>query len=125
MESCPSDALVSNETNTLLTTSTGALIDLESIATVHRGCIEGANFVVAEPREKGHCLLIHCHGFRPEGTPPFAEMDDLFWLRLVQQGWTVAVTSYRRSGLIVGDAIRDVFNLHNWVCKEVGIPAFR
>ena len=31
-------------------------------------------------------------------------------------GWTVAVTSYRRAGLIVADAIRDVFNLRNYVC---------
>eukprot|EP01117_Protostelium_nocturnum_P003796 TRINITY_DN15058_c0_g1_i1.p1 TRINITY_DN15058_c0_g1~~TRINITY_DN15058_c0_g1_i1.p1 ORF type:complete len:385 (+),score=115.54 TRINITY_DN15058_c0_g1_i1:118-1272(+) len=96
---------------------------LEEIATVHRGTIEGANFCVGVPKEGDtSCLLIHCHGFRPEGM--HAELDDTFWLRLIQQGWTVAITSYRRPGLIVADAIRDVLNLRNWVCCEVGIPAW-
>lgn len=79
--------------------SNGSLMDIEQIATIHRGTIEGANFTVAVPKDtQSHCLLIHCHGFRPEGM--FAEVDDLFWARLVQNGWTVAVTSYRRPGLI-------------------------
>ena len=99
---------------------------LEDIATMHRGVIDGAVFCVAVPKvvDSSSCLLIYCHGFRPEGTPAFAEIDDVFWLRLVQQGWTVAATSYRRSGLIVADAIRDVFNLRNWVCREVAVPAW-
>ncbi len=46
------------------------------------------------------------------------------WVTTVSQGWTVAATSYRRSGLIVADAIRDVFNLRNWVCSEVGVPVW-
>jgi hypothetical protein len=98
---------------------------LEDIATVHRGAIDDAVFCVAVPKESdSSCLLIYCHGFRPEGTPLFANIDDPFWLRLVQQGWTVAATSYRRSGLVVADAIRDVFNLRNWVCIEVGVPVW-
>ena len=89
---------------------------LDEIAKVHRGVIDGAHFCVASPLSgENNCLLIHCHGFRPENTEPFAEIDDSFWLRLVQQGWTVGVTSYRRNGIVVQDAIRDVLNLRNWV----------
>lgn len=100
-------------------------LDLESIATIHRGSIDGAVFCCAVPKESdASCLLIYCHGFRPEGTPLFAEIDDPFWIRLVSQGWTVAATSYRKSGLIVADAIKDVFNLRNWVCCNVGIPVW-
>lgn len=96
---------------------------LEDIATLHRGVINGALFCVAVPNEGARdCLLIHAHGFRPEGQPQYAEVEDRFWHRLVQQGWTVAVTSYRRNGLIVADAIRDLFALRNWVCTELGIP---
>ncbi len=59
---------------------------LEDVATVHRGSIDGAVFCVAVPKAAdSSCLLIYCHGFRPEGTPLFAEIDDPFWLRLVQQ----------------------------------------
>ncbi len=77
-----------------LSTSTGSLITLDDVAVVHRGVIDGATFAVAVPRDvterNGQCLLIHAHGFRPVGTPPFAEVDDPFWVRLVQMGWVVA-----------------------------------
>lgn len=92
---------------------------------MYRGVIDGATYCVAVPKEgDSQCLLIHCHGFRPDGTPLYADIDDSFWIRLIQQQWTVAVTSYRRSGLIVADAIRDVFNLRNWISLEIGIPAW-
>lgn len=32
------------------------------------------------------------------------------------------MTSYRRSGLIVADAIKDLNNLRNHVCNEFGYP---
>jgi hypothetical protein len=76
------------------------------------------------PRQEpwNSCLLIHAHGFRPEGGPLVSEIDDTFWFRLVQQGWAVGVTSYRRTGLIVADAIKDINNLRGHVCNEFGYP---
>jgi hypothetical protein len=76
------------ETTSLsLTTSTGSTLQLEDIATVHRGVIEGAVFTVAVPKTdeavRAQCCLIYCHGFRPENTPAFAEIDDLFWCVVV------------------------------------------
>lgn len=40
----------------------------------------------------------------------------------MRQGWIVAMTSYRREGLIVSDAIKDVNNLRNFICNERGYP---
>jgi hypothetical protein len=63
------------------------VVALQDIATVHQGVLDGAHFSVAVPFNGDcQCLLIHCHGFRPDGTEQFATIDDPFWLRLVQQG---------------------------------------
>jgi len=43
-------------------------------------------------------------------------------LTVVPIGWAVGVTSYRRTGLIVADAIKDLNNLRNHVCNEFGYP---
>jgi len=40
----------------------------------------------------------------------------------MKQGWIVAMTSYRREGLIVADAMKDVNNLRNFICNEQGYP---
>lgn len=84
----------------------------EDVATIHRGVIDGAVFVVGVPKatEDGpawnQCLLLHAHGFRAADAPLVADLDDKFWLRLIQLGWAVGVTSYRRSGKIVQEAVK-------------------
>ena len=40
----------------------------------------------------------------------------------MKQGWIVAMSSYRREGLIVADAIKDVNNLRNLICNQRGYP---
>jgi len=134
-----------------LATEDDEVIDFEAIATLHLGVVEGAVFALAMPRlvPWNSCLLIYAHGFRAPETPLHAEVDDPFWWRLVKQGspspfarssflkmlllsysaellsgWAVGVTSYRRSGIVVGDAIRDINNFRNYVCNEFAPPYF-
>lgn len=54
-------------------------------------------------------------------------MADLFpehaaYKTLLNEGWIVAKTSYRRNGVIVGDAIRDLDNLRAEIVRRVGKP---
>ena len=76
------------ETQSTLAMSSGEAIDLEAVARVSRGVLDGAVFALAMPRheEWNGCLLLHAHGFRPHGMGLVAEVDDPFWWRLVQQG---------------------------------------
>lgn len=62
---------------------------------------------------------------RPEGTGLQADLElanNVAFSRLISEGWIVAMTSYRREGLIVCDAMKDVNNLRNFICNEYGFP---
>lgn len=52
------------------------------------------------PRQEewNSCLLLHAHGFRPEGTELVAEIDDPFWWRLVQQGMNQSLAYPNKAG---------------------------
>jgi hypothetical protein len=41
---------------------------------------------------------------------------------LLEAGWTLATTGYRRRGIIVGDAIEDLRNLRDHIANEVDAP---
>jgi hypothetical protein len=89
--------------------------------------IDGAQCTVLSPAGSwNQCLILFCHGHRPEGTPLTADPDELLadahFHRLLQAGWVVGMTSYRRNGRIIRDAMKDVMNLRNYVCTEIGVP---
>jgi hypothetical protein len=95
-------------------------------------------------------VLLHCHGCRPVGIPLVADLDvkdglyaeliqvmafcfDLILVCVpsfhcglvvcrVQAGWVVGMSSYRREGLIVRDAMSDVDNLREFVVRQFGAP---
>jgi len=97
----------------------------------------GALFVLVLPsswefntkRTSPYTLLILAHGYRGQGLPLSADLDQshhtlkfAYVRQLVQQGWVVASTSYRRNGWIIADAIEDVDLLRCLVEERYGLP---
>lgn len=98
-----------------------------SAAEWERGTIEGAHFTLARPSPpvpwSGNLLLI-AHGYRPESAPLVADLNlqHAAYRTLVEEGWMVAKTSYRRNGVIVADAIIDLDALRDHVVQRYGSP---
>ena len=92
-----------------------------------RGEIDGAHYAIA--RELGvdwnRSLLLIAHGYRPESAPLVADLfpDQVAYATLLNEGWILAKTSYRRNGIIVADAITDLDNLHELITEDFGPPA--
>src|SRR5689334_16502622 len=53
-----------------------------------------------------------------------ADLDlyDEMYLTLIRSGWIVAMSSYRRQGKIVKDAMLDTCNLRDYIAKKYGEP---
>ncbi|MCW1916800.1 SAM-dependent chlorinase/fluorinase [Luteolibacter sp. GHJ8] len=91
---------------------------------VSRGEIEGAKYMIATPEKWEGKLVLIAHGYRPEGGELDGDFDakDEFATGLLEKGWAIAATSYRRNGWIVEDAITDLKNLRAQVVKQYGEP---
>ena len=91
-------------------------------AEVTRGEIEGAKYMVATPEKWAGKLVLVAHGYRREGQPLDGDFDvkNRFTGGLIEKGWTIAGTSYRRNGWIVEDAILDLKALRDHVAKQYG-----
>lgn len=91
---------------------------------VTRGEIEGAKYMIATPEKWEGKLVLIAHGYRPEGGELDGDFDakDEFATGLMEKGWAIAATSYRRNGWIVEDAITDLKNLRAEVVKQHGEP---
>jgi pimeloyl-ACP methyl ester carboxylesterase len=90
--------------------------------TIETGEIAGAKFTVAVPRAWNHRLLLLAHGLRDADRPLVADLfpDHLAYRTLLEEGWIVAKTSYRRNGLIVADAIADLDSLRTHIEQKFG-----
>ncbi len=91
-------------------------------AAVERGDIDGAKFMIATPEKWQGKLILVAHGYHPEGGELEADFDENFGYRkeLIEQGWCVAQTSYRRNGWIIEDAIEDLKALREHVAERYG-----
>ena len=91
-------------------------------AEVTRGEIEGAKYMIATPEKWEGKLVLVAHGYRPEGQPLDGDFEvaNRFGEGLLEKGWALAGTSYRRNGWIVEDAILDLKALRDLVVKEHG-----
>lgn len=89
---------------------------------VSRGEIGGAKFTIATPDEWQGMLVLIAHGYRPENAELGADLEvmDDFTAPLLKQGWAVAITSYRRNGWIVEDAILDLKALRDHIVEKHG-----
>lgn len=88
------------------------------------GEIGGAKFKIAVPAPWNRGVLLLAHGLRSEDRPLVADLapDHLAYKTLIEEGWIVAKTSYRRNGLIVGDAIADLDALREHIAERFGAP---
>lgn len=84
----------------------------------------GAAYAVAVPENWSGRLLLLAHGLRDEAEPLHAHLFPERGLTraLLADGWIVALTSYRRNGVIVRDAIIDLENLRAHVARTHGRP---
>ncbi len=92
---------------------------------VDTGQIGTAKFAIANPPGAwNHDLLLLAHGYRPDSAPLVADLhpERPSNTALLDEGWMVATTSYRRNGLIVGDAIADLDALRAYIANAYGDP---
>ena len=92
--------------------------------TLERGTIEGAAFEIAVPAKWNRHVLLIAHGYVPDDRPlivDFAPRQSAY-RALIDEGWIVAKTSYRRNGMIVADAIADIHSLRQQIEKQHGKP---
>jgi pimeloyl-ACP methyl ester carboxylesterase len=106
-------------------TPTSAAVAARPAAPVlEQGEIDGAKFTIARPAKWNHRLLLLAHGLRAESAPLVADLfpEHFAYKTLLDEGWIVAKTSYRRNGLIVADAITDLDALRAYVARTDGEP---
>jgi len=86
------------------------------------GIIEGAPYRIAVPDQPNGNLLLHAHGYRPEDSPLRAELDLMNTAdgKLVANGWIVAISAFRRNGMIIRDAMEDLVRLRDHVEEVYG-----
>ncbi len=89
-----------------------------------QGEIAGARYAIARPVNWNGRLLLIAHGQRPESAPLSADLLPLrpAYQALFDQGWMIALTSYRRNGMIIADAVADVDALRNYIEQTYGRP---
>lgn len=90
--------------------------------TVETGTPSGAKCRLVIPAEWNGRLLIIAHGYIPAGRPLYAGFDpgDPVYRSLLDAGWIVAATSYRRNGFLFREAAADVEELRALVAKSQG-----
>ncbi len=91
----------------------------------HTGVLQGAKYLIVAPESWSGKLLMVAHGYVPEQmdlSPDFSPEKEIYQ-ELVNKGWMVAGTSYRRNGIIIKDAIKDLENLHDHISESFGKPS--
>jgi len=89
---------------------------------IDHGKIQGARYRLAKPKNWRKKILLVAPGWRPPDAPLVAELrtSDPFEFSLLEGGWLVATTSYRRTGMIIEDGIADLQNLVGRIEKYYG-----
>jgi pimeloyl-ACP methyl ester carboxylesterase len=98
------------------------LVSCLHAAEITTGEINGAKYMIAAPEEWQGKLIVIAHGYRAEDQPLKAdfEIDKRFATPLLDKGWAIASTSYRRNGWIIEDAILDLKALRDHVSAAKG-----
>ena len=87
---------------------------------IDSGSVEGAKYQIAiSPRHNGK-LLLYAHGYRPKEQPLTANLSITTEVNaaLLKTGWMLAITSYRRNGWIIDDAMADLDNLYKIIASK-------
>jgi hypothetical protein len=95
-----------------------------NVFAVETGEIAGAAFSLALPSRWNRCLLLLAPGARPSDRQPAAEVvtDQPARRTLLEAGWIIAATRYRRGGLIIAEALADVDALRAHIAERFGTP---
>ena len=90
--------------------------------TVIKDSLNGSKIQIVVPQEWNKNILIIAHGYNPENYPLSADFspENSFLKKLIQNGWIIASTSYRRNGMIIKDAVEDIGFLRDFICTEYG-----
>lgn len=87
------------------------------------GDIGGAPYAIWRPAEANAMLLLRAPGYRPLDAPrsiAWEAADDPVYAALIEDGWTVAMTRYRRNGWVVEDGMADVAALIEYANERYG-----
>jgi pimeloyl-ACP methyl ester carboxylesterase len=92
--------------------------------TIERGEIDGAKFAIARPANWNRRVLLLAHGLVEDPAPLVAELspEHAEIKALLDEGWIVATTSFRRNGVIIADAIADLDALRLHLVNTFGSP---
>ena len=109
----------------LLALGPAATARADDVVKVEVGQILGARFAIANPPGPWNKrVLLLAHGYRPESAPLIADLhpERGSVKAVLDEGWIVATTSYRRNGLVIGDAIADLDALRAYIANAYGVP---
>jgi pimeloyl-ACP methyl ester carboxylesterase len=90
----------------------------------YRGELGQSKILIAEPANYNKKTLILAHGLRTGAMPVTAEFNlrEPFIKQLLDEGWLIASTSYRRNGFIIDEAIQDLLQLRDFSIEKYGRP---
>jgi pimeloyl-ACP methyl ester carboxylesterase len=91
---------------------------------VQQGDLGGAQYRWLKPRQWNRRVLIIAHDFQKISSPVDADFspEDPVYHALLDEGWVVAKTSYRRNGVILTDAMTDIDALRAEIVQQYGVP---
>jgi len=90
----------------------------------YQGELNGSKIFIAIPENWNKCLLILAHG-GTEGRLSLSgdfDHEKKLYKTLLNEGWMIASTSYRKTGAIFYEAIEDIGYLREHVIKTYGQP---
>jgi len=77
--------------------------------------------MIIKPEKWNSKILVIAHGLRLESSPIRVNIAiDQFTQELIDAGWMIAKTSYRKNGMIVRDAIEDLQFLNEYIEEKYG-----
>ncbi|MGJ3241438.1 MAG: SAM hydroxide adenosyltransferase [Opitutales bacterium] len=92
--------------------------------TIHEETLGESRITVAEPDDWNGGLVLFNHGHIPAHKPLTAYLPAARepFAHLLAEGWLVAASSYRRNGVIIGEAMEDVAVLRDHLAETYGEP---
>jgi hypothetical protein len=87
---------------------------------VHEGKLGDSLIRIAKPDRWTGDVLLLAHGYRPAEAALSANfsLDGHFYKSMLERGWLIAATSYRRNGFILKDAVEDIELLRQEVVRR-------
>jgi len=106
----------------LLVFSSLFAIDSEVKHDIINETLGASKIYIALSSEWNNKVLLLAHGLRHKDTPLSAEFDpeSEFYSGLLDQGWIIGSTSYRRNGVIIRDAVKDIELLQKYIEDKYG-----